>query len=146
MLPTSRLFRIAILPLCTVLLCACQRAAITEVERRVPVDVVGDCMMLRQRLSECPEEMTGLLLSHRVERLREPAQLAAARQQVLRDLSHEASLSADERRQQCRTATAETPPPRPEDVASLHRCLSLSCGLRISCLRPLLLANRAAAP
>lgn len=118
------------------------------VERRVPVDVIADCVALRQRLSECPDDAADLMLERR-ERGRDPSTTAAApapapadaRAEILADLARESNLSPAERLEQCRVATAETPLPSPQDVAHLHRCLSLPCPRRVACLRPLMLGS-----
>lgn len=115
-------------------LIACHAEPRPEIERRVPVDVVGDCVALRLGITECREEFTELVL----ERRGHAGQKPASRAQVLTELAREAGLPEVERRHQCRMATAETPPPAPEDVARLHRCLPLSCTQRLLCLRPLL--------
>lgn len=132
-------------------LCAagCRTARPIEVERRVPVDAIGDCVALRQAIGECREEFAPVLIDRRAqrepglaERLRVDVEARrAAREQALQDLAREASLTAEERRGQCQVAVAELPPPRLEDVTSLHRCLPLPCGPRAACLRPLLLSK-----
>jgi hypothetical protein len=120
------------------------KAAPAPVERRVPVDVIADCVALRQRLSECPDDAADLMLERRG-RTQAPgaaADLSAAavsRAEVLADLARESGLSPADRLEQCRVATAETPLPSPQDVAHLHRCLNLPCARRIACLRPLML-------
>jgi hypothetical protein len=118
-------------------------------DRRVPVDLIGDCVALRQRLSECGEDAVPVLLRRRaasrpelVARLGEEA----ARAEVRADIRREAALPPEERARQCRVATAETPPPEPEDVARLHRCLALSCPQRAECLGPLLVPPPPSAP
>lgn len=120
------------------------RAQPLPLARRVPVDLVGDCVSLRERLSECGEDVVPILLKRRL--ASHPERSArmgeeAVRAEVRDELKHEASLAPEERRRQCRMATAETAPPEPEDVARLHKCLVLSCALRAECLQPLLVPS-----
>lgn len=116
------------------------KAAPAPVERRVPVDVIADCVALRQRLSECPEYAADLMLERRGRtRPVDLSDAATSRAEVLADLARESGLSPADRTEQCRVATAETPLPSPQDVAHLHRCLNLPCARRIACLRPLML-------
>ncbi|MCS6913094.1 MAG: hypothetical protein RMK29_01740 [Myxococcales bacterium] len=128
--------------LCLLVLSLGCRPPPVQVERRVPVDLVADCVALRQGLSECRTEAAELLIQRRTAQrpeLAEPAAQAALRAEVLAELAREADLPAEERLRQCRLAAAETPPPDPEDVARLHRCLQLGCARRAACLQPLLL-------
>jgi hypothetical protein len=120
-----------------------------QIERRVLVDVVGDCVALRERLSECPSEAADLILDrrskkdpHLAQRLAEPAERAVAQKEVGVELLREAELAPQERRRQCRQVAADAPAPNPEDVARLHQCLPLPCRERLFCLRPLMLPGK----
>lgn len=131
------------------LVCLGCRSQPLPLDRRVPVDLIGDCVALRERLSECGEDAVPVLLQRRV--ATRPDLIArrgeeAVRAEVRADVRREAALPAEERARQCRVATAETPPPEPEDVARLHRCLVLACPQRAECLAPLLVPSASPPP
>ncbi len=130
-----------------VLVAGCHLKPEITLERRVPVDVVGDCVALRLGLSECPQDSAELILGRRAHRdpqlarrLADPRQHAAAIKGVEEELLREANLAQEARRAQCRLVAADSPPPNPEDVARLHQCLPLPCRERLACLRPLMMA------
>src|SRR6185295_9466052 len=106
-----------LLPLCFCALTAGCRAQPMPLARRVPVDVIGDCVALRQRLSECGEEAVPLLLRRRA--AQHPDVIARLGEETLRaevraEVRREAQLPPEERTRQCQVATAETAPPEPE--------------------------------
>jgi hypothetical protein len=114
--------------LVTILLLGCRPQPV-QVVRRVPVDVVSDCVALRRGIADCGEEFAEILMRRRV---------GATRTEVLAELQREVELPAEDRVRQCRAATADAPPPHPDDVARLHACLPLPCRERAACLQPIL--------